>query len=84
MPIDLLIVGAGPAGLLAACWASQYPISTCIIDKHPSRKPTGHADGIHSRTLEILDSFGIVDRIMRLGAQEIEMCYWVGQRIVCG
>ncbi|BCR90132.1 uncharacterized protein ACHE_60018A [Aspergillus chevalieri] len=76
MPIDLLIVGAGPAGLLAACWASQYPISTRIIDKNPSRKPTGHADGIHSRTLEILDSFGIVDRITRLGAQEIEMCYW--------
>lgn len=80
MPIDLLIVGAGPAGLLAACWASQYPISARIIDKHTSRKSTGHADGIHSRTLEILDSFGIADRITRLGAQEVEMCYWVGQR----
>jgi len=78
MPIDLLIVGAGPAGLLAACWASQYPISMRIIDKNASHKPTGYADGIHSRTLEILDSFGIVDPIMRLGAQEIEMCYWVG------
>lgn len=77
MQTDLLIIGAGPAGLLAACWASQYPISTRIIDKNAARKPTGHADGIHSRTLEILDSFGIVDRITKLGVASLEMCYWV-------
>ncbi|KAL4899370.1 hypothetical protein BDW74DRAFT_163547 [Aspergillus multicolor] len=73
---DLLVIGAGPAGLMAACWASQYGMSTRIIDAKGHRTKTGHADGIHSRTLEILDSFGIVDPIMRRGVHEIEMSYW--------
>lgn len=77
MQTDLLIIGAGPAGLMAACWASQYQISFRIIDKNPARKPTGHADGIHSRTIEILDSFGIADHITKLGVPDVEKCYWV-------
>ncbi|KAL4747510.1 hypothetical protein BDW72DRAFT_209517 [Aspergillus terricola var. indicus] len=74
--VDLLIIGAGPAGLMAACWASQYGMSTRIIDAKEHRTETGHADGVHSRTLEILDSFGIVDPIMRRGVHEVEMSYW--------
>ena len=75
---DLLIIGAGPAGLMAACWASQYPnMTTRIIDKRPGRTPTGHADGLQSRSLEILESFGMVDAILQKGVQHAEMCYWV-------
>ncbi|KAL3433571.1 FAD binding domain-containing protein [Aspergillus tetrazonus] len=74
--VDLLIIGAGPAGLMAACWASRYGMSTRIIDVKEHRTETGHADGVHSRTLEILDSFGIVDPIMRRGVHEVEMSYW--------
>ncbi|GKZ36861.1 hypothetical protein AbraIFM66950_008094 [Aspergillus brasiliensis] len=74
---DLLIIGAGPAGLMAACWASQYTnMTTRIIDKHPGRTATGHADGIQSRTLEILESFGLVDPIVRKGVQHAELCFW--------
>ncbi|OKL61019.1 hypothetical protein UA08_03115 [Talaromyces atroroseus] len=74
---DLLIIGAGPAGLMAACWASQFSdMSTRIIDQKPGRTQRGHADGLHSRTLEILDSFGIADRILRQAVGDFEMCYW--------
>ncbi|KAL2786246.1 FAD binding domain-containing protein [Aspergillus keveii] len=75
---DLLIIGAGPAGLMAACWASQFSegMSTRMIDLKSARTATGHADGIHSRTLEIFDSFGIVDPILRRGVHEVEMGYW--------
>lgn len=75
--VDLLIVGAGPAGLAAACWAAQYNLSTRIIDQKSGRTSTGHADGLQSRTLEILESFGIVDPILKQGAPEVDMCYWV-------
>ncbi|RJE19593.1 hypothetical protein PHISCL_08063, partial [Aspergillus sclerotialis] len=74
---DLLIIGAGPAGLTAACWASQYSnMSTRIIDEKNSRTETGHADGIHSRTMEIFESFGVADEIRKRAADDIEMCYW--------
>jgi 2-polyprenyl-6-methoxyphenol hydroxylase-like FAD-dependent oxidoreductase len=52
-------------------------MSTRIIDLKAARTATGHADGIHSRTLEIFDSFGIVDSIIRKGVHEVEMSYWV-------
>ncbi|KAJ5109675.1 Monooxygenase FAD-binding [Penicillium argentinense] len=75
--VDLLIVGAGPAGLAAASWAARYNMSTQIIDQKSGRKNSGHADGLQSRTLEILESFGIVDPILKLGVPEVDMCYWV-------
>lgn len=65
---DLLIIGAGPAGLMAACWASQYAITTRLIDLKSERTAAGHADGINSRTMEILDSFGLADTVLRQAA----------------
>lgn len=76
--VDLLIVGAGPAGLTAACWAAQYNnMSTRIIEQKAARTQTGHADGLQCRTLEIFDSFGIVDSILRQGVLGFDECYWV-------
>ena len=34
--VDLLIVGAGPAGLILAIWASQFNIKARIVDKKSS------------------------------------------------
>lgn len=56
--VDLLIIGAGPAGLMAAAWASRCGLNTRIIDEKIPRIRTGQADGLHCRTLEIMDSFG--------------------------
>ncbi|CAD0115127.1 unnamed protein product, partial [Aureobasidium uvarum] len=56
--VDLLIIGTGPAGLMAAAWASQCKLKTRIIDDKDARVRTGQADGLHCRTLEIMDSFG--------------------------
>lgn len=74
---DLLIIGAGPAGLITAAWASQYDISARIIDKKASRVLNGHADGVQARTLEIFDSFGFIDRPLKEGCHELEICSWV-------
>jgi phenol 2-monooxygenase len=75
---DLLIVGAGPAGLMAACWAAEFGLSARIIDEKADRVNTGHADGIQSRTLEIFDSFGFADTILERAVVQKEMCHWVG------
>ncbi|KAF7620889.1 2-polyprenyl-6-methoxyphenol hydroxylase [Aspergillus flavus] len=73
---DLLIIGAGPAGLMAACWASQYAITTQLIDLKSERTAAGHADGINSRTMEILDSFGLADTVLRQAAGNMDAAYW--------
>ncbi|KAK4889817.1 hypothetical protein LTR27_011435 [Elasticomyces elasticus] len=73
---DLLIVGAGPAGLMLAAWACQYDIRFRIIDNKATRVGTGHADGLASRTLEIFDSFGLVHDILKDAYRINEICSW--------
>lgn len=65
--VDVLIVGAGPAGLIAATALSIFNIKVRVIDKRPHVVTYGQADGIQSRTLEILQSYGLVDRILSEG-----------------
>ncbi|KAI1391801.1 FAD binding domain-containing protein [Hypoxylon trugodes] len=74
--VDLLIVGAGPAGLMLALWASKFNMRTRIIDEKNGRVSTGHADALHSRTLEIFHSFGIVQDFMSRAYHINEICSW--------
>jgi len=48
-----------------------------VLERNSERCKTGHADGLVSRSLEILDSFGIVEQIYKDAYREIEMCSWV-------
>lgn len=74
--VDLLIVGAGPAGLMLALWASKFDMKTRIVDKKDTRVSTGHADGLHSRTAEILQSFGIAQDSIYRAYHVNEICSW--------
>ncbi|KAF5254424.1 hypothetical protein FANTH_682 [Fusarium anthophilum] len=55
---DVLIVGAGPAGLAASWWLARCGIDARVVDKKGSKVYKGQADGLMSRTIEILDSMG--------------------------
>ena len=63
--VDVLIVGAGPAGLMLALWMSRLGVTTRIVDKRTAKIFSGQADGFQVRTLEILDSFGIGERVWK-------------------
>ena len=60
---DLVIIGAGPTGLMAASWASRLGLKARMLDDKADRVQTGRADGLHVRTSEILDSFGMASAI---------------------
>ncbi|KAI8996404.1 FAD binding domain-containing protein [Trametes punicea] len=66
--VDVLIVGAGPAGLMCANALVQAGISVRIVDKRSESVVPGQADGIQPRTLEILQSYGLGDQLHREGA----------------
>ncbi len=49
--VDVLIVGTGPAGMLAAAQLSQFPgITTRIVERRAGRLVIGQADGIQARS----------------------------------
>ncbi len=63
----VLIVGAGPTGLMMACELARHKIPFTIIDKKPDRIRSSNATWIQSRTLEIFDQIGIASRFIRAG-----------------
>ncbi|CAD6592880.1 MAG: hypothetical protein ASARMPRED_006770 [Alectoria sarmentosa] len=74
--VDVLIIGAGPAGLMAALWMSRCGIKTRVIDRREEHVRVGQADGIQSRSLELFDSFDIVDKIWKESCHMVEMSMW--------
>ncbi|PVH81063.1 hypothetical protein DL98DRAFT_560028 [Cadophora sp. DSE1049] len=74
--VDVLIVGAGPAGLMAATWMARCGIKTRIVDKRGAKIFNGQADGLQCRTLEIFDSFGFADRVWKESNHMLEICLW--------
>jgi 2-polyprenyl-6-methoxyphenol hydroxylase-like FAD-dependent oxidoreductase len=65
--VSVLIVGAGPVGLTMACELARRGVSLRIIDKLDVPSDKSRALGIHSRTLEILESMGLVQEFLDAG-----------------
>jgi phenol 2-monooxygenase len=74
---DVLIIGSGPAGLMSAIWLASQGVSVEILEKNEVRPERGRADGFEPRTLEILDSFGLLDSWIRKANQTVEFSLWV-------
>ncbi|KAM7187297.1 phenol hydroxylase [Naviculisporaceae sp. PSN 640] len=73
---DVLIIGAGPAGLMAAAWMAHIGVKTRIVDKRNTKIFCGQADGLQCRSLEIFDSLGFGDRAWKEANHMIEICMW--------
>ena len=66
---------------MAATWAARCGLKTRIVDKRGSKIFNGQADGLQCRTLEIFESFGLVEGILKECCPVLEMCFWVCYRI---
>src|SRR5438132_13031332 len=67
MDTDILIVGAGPTGLMLANQLGRRGVRVLIIDRHAGPSLQTRALGVQARTLEIYAKLGIVDRALELG-----------------
>src|SRR5690349_8354985 len=65
--VEVLIVGAGPTGLTLACELARHGVSFRIIDKLSVGSNKSKALAVHSRSLEMLEDMGIVDRFITFG-----------------
>ena len=67
MITDVLIVGAGPTGLMLANQLGRRGIRPTIIDRHSGPAQQTRAMAVHARTLEIYRKLGIAERAIELG-----------------
>ena len=58
---DVLIIGAGPTGLVLALWLAHLGIRIRIIDKTAEPGTTSRALAVQARTLELYDQLGLGD-----------------------
>src|ERR671932_1698517 len=74
---DVLIIGCGPAGLVLAAQMANFPdIRTVVIDRKDGPLEVGQADGVACRTVELLEAFGLADRLVNEGYRVNEVAFW--------
>ncbi len=81
MDTDVLIVGAGPTGLMLANQLARRGLSPLIIDRHAGPARETRALGVQARTLEIYQKLGVVARALELGKIGTGANLWAGGKL---
>src|SRR5262249_29993436 len=78
---DVLIVGAGPTGLVLALWLTRLGVKVRIIDKTAEPGTTSRALAVQARTLELYQQLDLADAVVAKGHQVPAGNFWVkGER----
>jgi 2-polyprenyl-6-methoxyphenol hydroxylase-like FAD-dependent oxidoreductase len=78
---DVLVVGAGPTGLMLANQLGRRGVRTTIIDRHGGPALQSRAMAVHARTLEIYSKLGLAERALELGRPGYGANMWAGGRL---
>jgi 2-polyprenyl-6-methoxyphenol hydroxylase-like FAD-dependent oxidoreductase len=73
---DVLIVGAGPAGLVLAAVLADHGVASRIVDRKAGPVDESRAAIVHVRTLELLDRLGLADRAVARGVRTTRVEVW--------
>lgn len=73
--VQVLVVGAGPAGLTAAATLARYGVSTLLVDRRAEVGAAPRATVISLRSMEIFRAMGL-EAELRCGAADVEMLAW--------
>jgi len=74
---EVLIIGAGPTGLVLALWLARRGIRVRIIDKAAEPGMTSRALVVHARTLELYRQAGLADKVVEQGLRFDVINLWV-------
>jgi 2-polyprenyl-6-methoxyphenol hydroxylase-like FAD-dependent oxidoreductase len=65
--LDLLVVGAGPVGLMCGYLGKSCGLSVMVVDKSDSPLSVGRADALNARSLQLLELAGLFDALYPQG-----------------
>lgn len=72
--VPVLIVGAGPTGLVLALWLARLGVRARLIDKTAEPGTTSRALAVQVRTLELYQQIGLAEEVGRAWA-----AHWFSQ-----
>ncbi len=76
---EVLVVGAGPVGLVAALCLQRQGVRTEIIDMHRLAHQHSYALALHPRTLRILEEAGLSEAVIGAGRKLTKVAYYEGR-----
>src|SRR5580704_1721571 len=79
---EVLIVGAGPTGLVLALWLTRLGVRVRVIDKTAEAGTTSRALAVQARTLEFYGQIGLAGEIVERGRRVAAANLWVAGRQV--
>jgi 2-polyprenyl-6-methoxyphenol hydroxylase-like FAD-dependent oxidoreductase len=74
---QVLIIGAGPTGLVLALWLTRLGVKVRIIDKTAEPGTTSRALAVHARTLELYRQLDLADAVVARGHKVPGVRLWV-------
>ena len=66
---QVLIIGAGPTGLVLALWLVRLGARVRVVDKAAEPGTTSRALGVQARTLEFYRQFGLAEAVVGQGLE---------------
>ncbi len=75
--IDVLIIGAGPTGLVLALWLTHWGVRVRIIDKTAEPGTSSRALAVAARTLELYDQLGLGGAVVERSRAALAVNLWV-------
>src|SRR4030095_538364 len=79
---DVLVVGAGPTGLVLGLWLTLLGVRVRIIDKTSEAGTTSRAVAVQARTLELYRQIGLADAVVAGGRKVPAVNLWVAGKQV--
>ncbi|WP_298457295.1 rifampin monooxygenase [uncultured Cellulomonas sp.] len=67
--VDVVVVGAGPTGLMLAAELRLHGAGVLVLDREPSPTEVVRALGLHVRSIEVMDQRGLLERFLEHGTQ---------------
>src|SRR5688572_9702911 len=77
---DVLIVGAGPSGLMLAVCLAKLGVDAVIVDGKEGPTRESRALAVQARSMELYDQLGLVDRVLAERSSATSVVPGVGSR----
>jgi 2-polyprenyl-6-methoxyphenol hydroxylase-like FAD-dependent oxidoreductase len=74
---DVLIIGAGPTGLVLALWLTHLGVRVTIIDRTAQPGTTSRAIAVQARTLELYRQIDLAKPVVERGRRAVAANVWV-------